>query len=153
MMRVRLKADGRIVEILADGSERPVDHSDPAQFVRQVRARCGLTQAAFAEKIEVPQAEVDEEIAKMAEMYRTTPEEIKASLEREGGAGTIANNLKTRRSIEVIIENAKVTDGPWVDESQMPADAAAEPAEETKEKKPARKKPAAKKATKSKAAE
>jgi putative transcriptional regulator len=45
MMRVRLKADGRIVEIL---------HSDPAQFVRQVRARCGLTQAAFAEKIEVP---------------------------------------------------------------------------------------------------
>jgi putative transcriptional regulator len=54
MMRVRLKADGRIVEILPDGSEKTVDHSDPAQFVRQVRARCGLTQAAFAEKIEVP---------------------------------------------------------------------------------------------------
>ncbi|HET9718238.1 MAG TPA: helix-turn-helix domain-containing protein [Pseudolabrys sp.] len=54
MMRVRLKADGRIVEILADGSERTVDHTDAAQFVRHVRARCGLTQAAFAEKIEVP---------------------------------------------------------------------------------------------------
>ena len=54
MMRVRLKADGRIVEILPDGSERTVDHSNPAHFVRQVRARCGLTQAAFAEKIEVP---------------------------------------------------------------------------------------------------
>jgi putative transcriptional regulator len=54
MMRVRLKADGRIVEILPDGSERVLDHSDPASFVRQVRARCGLTQAAFAEKIEVP---------------------------------------------------------------------------------------------------
>ena len=54
MMRVRLKADGRIVEILPDGSERTVDHSNPADFVRQVRARCGLTQAAFAEKIEVP---------------------------------------------------------------------------------------------------
>ena len=54
MMRVRLKADGRIVEVLPDGSEKTVDHSDPAQFVRQVRARCGLTQAAFAEKIEVP---------------------------------------------------------------------------------------------------
>ena len=46
--------DGRIVEILPDGSERTVDHSNPADFVRQVRARCGLTQAAFAEKIEVP---------------------------------------------------------------------------------------------------
>ena len=54
MMRVRLKADGRIVEILPDGSEKTIDHSDPAQFVRHVRARCGLTQAAFAEKIEVP---------------------------------------------------------------------------------------------------
>jgi putative transcriptional regulator len=54
MMRVRLKADGRIVEVLPDGREKTVDHSDPAAFARQVRARCGLTQAAFAQKIEVP---------------------------------------------------------------------------------------------------
>ena len=54
MMRVRLKADGRIVEILADGSEKTIVHDDPALFVRQVRARCGLTQAAFAARIEVP---------------------------------------------------------------------------------------------------
>ncbi len=54
MMRVRLKADGRIVEILPDGSEKALDRTDPASFVRQVRQRCGLTQAAFAEKIEVP---------------------------------------------------------------------------------------------------
>jgi len=54
MMRVRLKADGRIVEIMPDGSEKTLDHSNPALFVRHVRARCGLTQAAFAEKIEVP---------------------------------------------------------------------------------------------------
>jgi putative transcriptional regulator len=54
MLRVRLKADGRIVEILPDGSEKAMDTSDPAAFVRQVRARFGLTQAAFAEKIEVP---------------------------------------------------------------------------------------------------
>ena len=54
MMRVRLKADGRIVEILPDGQEKTVDHNDPAAFARYVRSRCGLTQAAFAEKIEVP---------------------------------------------------------------------------------------------------
>ena len=54
MMRVRLKADGRIVEILSDGSEKTIDHKNPATFVRHVRARCGLTQAAFAERIEVP---------------------------------------------------------------------------------------------------
>ena len=54
MMRVRLKADGRIVELLPDGSEKVVDHSDPAVFVREVRSRYGLTQTAFAERIEVP---------------------------------------------------------------------------------------------------
>ncbi|MEP7032047.1 MAG: helix-turn-helix domain-containing protein [Pseudolabrys sp.] len=54
MMRVRLKADGRIVEVMPDGHEKTVDHKDPAAFVRYVRSRCGLTQAAFAEKIEVP---------------------------------------------------------------------------------------------------
>jgi putative transcriptional regulator len=54
MMRVRLKADGRIVEIMPDGSEKTLDHSNPATFVRQVRSRFGLTQAAFAEQIEVP---------------------------------------------------------------------------------------------------
>ena len=54
MMRVRLKADGRIVEILPDGSEQTIDHRDPATFARHVRARTGLTQAVFAQKIEVP---------------------------------------------------------------------------------------------------
>ena len=54
MMRVRLKADGRIVEIGSDGTEKTLDHNDPASFVRHVRQRCGLTQTAFASKIEVP---------------------------------------------------------------------------------------------------
>lgn len=70
MMRVRLKADGRIVEITPDGleraiegsgpahlvrnPERAIDDSDPAQFVRSVRTRHGLTQAAFAQSIDVP---------------------------------------------------------------------------------------------------
>ena len=53
-MRVRLKADGRIVELLPDGSEKAVDHSNPAEFVRSVRSRYGLTQTAFAERIDVP---------------------------------------------------------------------------------------------------
>src|SRR4029079_2866962 len=54
MLRVRLKADGRIVELLPDGSECAMDTSNPAEFVRRVRGRFGLTQAAFAEKIDVP---------------------------------------------------------------------------------------------------
>ena|SRR5262245_1123813 len=75
MMRVRLKADGRIVEILPDGSERELtspaaqiagsqvtgplgagESHDPgaAAYARGVRAQTRLTQAEFASKIGVP---------------------------------------------------------------------------------------------------
>ncbi len=79
MMRVRLKADGRIVEILPDGSERAIPsqlegaavHAAPnghalaasghgpgpqpdAAYARGVRARTKLTQAQFAARIGVP---------------------------------------------------------------------------------------------------
>jgi putative transcriptional regulator len=78
MMRVRLKADGRIVEILPDGSEQAISSqlaadiapatastqgvasgngsAAPADavYARGVRARTKLTQAQFAARIGVP---------------------------------------------------------------------------------------------------
>ena len=76
MMRVRLKADGRLVEILADGSERPLPQAKPdseryvespsihpdrphdvrtdATYARDIRSATRLTQAEFAARIGVP---------------------------------------------------------------------------------------------------
>jgi putative transcriptional regulator len=73
MMRVRLKADGRLVEILPDGSERaPASQPEASQpeasnaravtngtlpdaaYARGVRASTKLTQAEFAARIGVP---------------------------------------------------------------------------------------------------
>jgi putative transcriptional regulator len=66
MMRVRLKADGRIVEILPDGTERAIagaaDRTNPraggqgpdAVYAKGIRARARLTQAEFAARIGVP---------------------------------------------------------------------------------------------------
>jgi putative transcriptional regulator len=60
-MRLRLKADGRIVEILHDGSERALPHDGTtragqpdAAYARNIRARTKLTQAEFAARIGVP---------------------------------------------------------------------------------------------------
>ena len=84
MMRVRLKADGRLVEILADGSERamaraaataPLAGPDvagatvlanpriggqgrDAVYAKGIRARAKLTQAEFAARIGVPIAAI-----------------------------------------------------------------------------------------------
>jgi putative transcriptional regulator len=72
MLRVRLKADGRLVEILPDGREQAISfangHAAPrpngaalagdrfadAAYARDVRGRTGLTQTAFAAQIGVP---------------------------------------------------------------------------------------------------
>lgn len=65
MMRVRLKADGRIVEILPDGTEREMTRAattgaaesgapGAAAYARGVRAQTKLTQAEFASRIGVP---------------------------------------------------------------------------------------------------
>ncbi len=73
-MRVRLKADGRIVEVLPDGREQPipsqskapssssvtavgladVPSNGSAAYARGVRARTKLTQAEFSARIGVP---------------------------------------------------------------------------------------------------
>ncbi len=61
-LRLRLKADGRVVEILPDGSEHEFLPAKPAVrsqepdalYVRQVRAASHLTQTAFASRIGVP---------------------------------------------------------------------------------------------------
>ncbi len=61
-MRVRLKADGRLVEIMAEGSERPIAAGvrsvAPAEsqdvYTRRVRAATRLTQADFAARLGVP---------------------------------------------------------------------------------------------------
>ena len=60
-MRVRLKADGRLVEIMTDGSERalaaevsPEDRESQADYARRIRGATGLTQTDFAARLGVP---------------------------------------------------------------------------------------------------
>ncbi len=115
------------------------------QAERDVRGAMLLEKIAEIEKVEVSKEEVAEEVGKMAEYYRTTPEELRETLERQGGERTIENNLRTRKSIEAMIAKAKVVDGEWLDEAAV--EAAGEPKEENP-KKAAKKKAPAKKAAK-----
>ncbi len=110
------------------------------QAERDVRGAMLLDKVAEMAKVEVADAEVDEEINKMAEYYRATPEEIRDSLEKQGGGvDNIRNNLKTRKAIEAVIEKAKITKGEWVDESLAQPEAAEKPKKATKKKEPAKK--------------
>lgn len=114
-------------------------HQMRAQAERDVRGTMLLEKIAEAEKVEVAGSEVDDEVGKLAEYYRSSPDEVKESLAKQGGTGTIVNNLRTRKSIEALIAKAKITDGPWVDESAEPVQAELS---EEKPKKPAKAKTA-----------
>ncbi len=113
------------------------------QAAHDVAGAMLLDRVAEIEKVEVQDSEVDEEIGKMAEYYRVTPEEIRESLEKQGGGiDNIGNNLKTRKTIEAIVAKAKVTDGEWVDESAEQPNIEEKPKKMAKKKEPLKKKAA-----------
>ncbi len=115
------------------------------QAERDVRGAMLLDKVAEMAKVEVADSEVDEEITKMAEYYRASTDEIRESLEKQGGGvDNIRNNLKTRKAIEAVMEKAKITKGEWVDESLAQPEAEEKPKKAAKKKEPAKK--AAKKA-------
>lgn len=128
------------------------------QAERDVRGAMLLEKIADIENIEVTDEEVGEEIQKMADYYGTSVDEIKASFRENQNAETeISNNLRTRKAIESLISNAKVTDGEWIEPAQpemegLTADEAGETisaeaetgTEETEEKPKAKKKTKAK---------
>lgn len=86
------------------------------QAERDVRGAMLLEKIAEKENVKVTDSEINEEVDKMAEYYRTTADEVRKSFDKQGGLDNIKNNLRTRKAIEALILKAKVTEGPWVDE-------------------------------------
>lgn len=108
------------------------------QAERDVRGAILLEKIAELEKVEVKSEEIVEEIEKLAAYYRTTPEQIRTSLSQQGGENSVADRLRSRKSVEKLVEKAKVTDAEWIDENQPPAEVAQ--TETEKEEKPKAKK-------------
>ncbi len=98
-------------------------HNMRTQAERDVRGAMLLDKVAEIEKVEVADAEVDDEIGKIAEHYRSSADEVRQSIEKQGGGiDNIRNNLKTRKAIEAVVAKAKVTDGEWLDEDVAKAE-------------------------------
>jgi trigger factor len=107
-------------------------HNMRQQAERDVRGAMLLDKIGGIEKVEVTDGEVDEEISRLADYYHASPEELRESMEKQGGGvEDIRGNLKTRKTIEAVVSHASVTDGPWQDEKTAEV---AEPAEPKPEK-------------------
>ncbi|MCA1638914.1 MAG: hypothetical protein LC768_11385 [Acidobacteria bacterium] len=129
------------------------------QAENDVRGAMLLERVAELENVEISDAEVAEEIERMAQYYRVTPEEIRNSLAQQGGEANISNSLRTRKAVEALVNNAKIIEGEWIDENQTETrteennskeSSASKSDEKVKEKKPkvAKKKVESKETTK-----
>ncbi|HEV7844600.1 MAG TPA: trigger factor [Pyrinomonadaceae bacterium] len=104
-----------------------------AQAEFDVRGSMLLERIAEQEKLEVTDEEIEAEINSMAEASRQSPEQVRAALTKQGGATSIADRLRNRKALDLIVENARVTDEEWRGEmaeeeaNAAPAENAASP--------------------------
>ena len=73
---------------------------------KRIESRLVLENVAKAENITVDEADVEKEIARMAESYKVDVEKIKDYL-GESGKKDVHNDLAIRKALDFVVENAK----------------------------------------------
>src|ERR671927_79570 len=85
-----------------------------------VRGSMLLERVADAENIEVTQEEIEAEIEAIAEGQRQTVEQVRAALTKQGGERSIADRLRNRKALDLLVQHAKVRDEEWREEAEQP---------------------------------
>lgn len=83
------------------------------QAQRDVRATMLMDRIADAENITVSEEEIEAEIQMMATMSRQSVEQMRAALTKHGGERSIAPRLRNRKALDLLVENARITDAEW----------------------------------------
>lgn len=84
-----------------------------SQAQDDVRATMLMDRIAEAENVTVSEEEVEAEIQGMAAMSRQSVEQMRAALTKHGGERSIAQRLRNRKALDLLVENARVTDVEW----------------------------------------
>jgi trigger factor len=84
-----------------------------SQAEDDVRATMLMEKIAEAENITVSDEEVEAEIESIATASRQTKELVRAALTKNGGERSIAHRLRNRKALNLLVENARITDAEW----------------------------------------
>jgi trigger factor len=88
------------------------------QAETDVRATMLLEQIAEEEKITVSDEEVEAEIDAIIATSRQPKEQARAALTKDGGERSIATTLRNRKALDLLVENALVTEEEWSEEEE-----------------------------------
>lgn len=91
------------------------------QAVEDVRSTLLMDRIAEAENLTVSDEEVEAEIELMSQMARQPKEQLRAALTKHGGERSIAQRLRNRKALDLLVESARVTDADWNEETQASA--------------------------------
>ena len=86
-----------------------------AQAEQDVRATMLMEKIAETENITVSEEEVEAEIESYAIASQQSIEQVRAALTKNGGERSIAQRLRNRKALDLLIENARVTDAEWTE--------------------------------------
>ncbi|HZE72033.1 MAG TPA: trigger factor [Pyrinomonadaceae bacterium] len=94
------------------------------QAQEDVRASMLLELIADQEQIEVTDEEIEAELNQIASASRQPLERVRATLTKDGGNRSIANRLRNRKALDLLTQNAQVSEEEWRDEdrNQMKAE-------------------------------
>ena len=101
------------------------------QAEEDVRASMLLERIAEVENIFVSDEDVEAEIDMISTASRQPKEQVRAALTKDGGERSIAHRLRSRKALDLLVENARVTDAEWTEPSTDSTDdqTTVEPAE------------------------
>jgi trigger factor len=112
----------RLESVVRDMMERGVDprHQEinwegaraelKVQAEEDVRGSMLLERIADEEKIEIANEEIEAEIEAIARGSQQPIEQVRSVLTKEGGERSIANRLRNRKALDLLVENARVID-------------------------------------------
>lgn len=89
------------------------------QAAFDVRGSMLLERIADEENLTVSDEEIEAEIKQIAEASRATPEQVRATLTKQGGATSIADRLRNKKALDFVVDNARVSDEEWREETPL----------------------------------
>ena len=90
------------------------------QAEREVRGALLLDKIAEAENLEISEDEINTELQGIAAYSGRSVDEVREALTKQNGNDGIRERLQNRRAIEILVDNASITDGEWIDENEQP---------------------------------
>lgn len=84
-----------------------------AQATEDLRGSILLERIAEAEEITPTDEEIEQEIESIAQGARQSVEQVRAALTKQGGERSIADRLRHRKALDLLIENARVSEEEW----------------------------------------